>query len=685
MKTIFFKRIILFGLLVVVLGCISTQSPPVNEEQATETTIKTVSTLETIPEKQMVKANKLHWFIPDGMRADPGLMNIFNLARQGILPNIKKMMDQGAYGYSIPTFPSHTPTNFATLLTGTYPEIHGVADGPMHIEGYSLQKPSVGGFSSRARKIPAIWSLLEESGKDVVLLSMPGSTPPELENGITIRGRWGGWGADFHSLIFEKKDAEQRKKLARGSRLFYFGYELTKFIEYSNTSEWGIDIESNSPPLDLELQGHGQIIYAKIIDSTDDSIENYDQVLFSVDGTKIESTLKEGGWSDWIPATYKWNDNDVQSNVRLHVIKLEEDGFFTIRFVVDNLNKYDVKPSEVSDELHEEVGPMIDFVDNFPPQLMYYPEDKKTFLDEMHLSFDWHSSAIDGIYKLYNPDVFIHDIYSPNQMMTGRWWIGYIDPTSSRYNDVSEEQRKELMGEVLDMYKRLDEMVGKMMEKSDDKTVYVLSSDHGAVPVNKWVRLNNLFAEKGWLVYDINPDTGEPIINWEDTKVIYLKMDNVYIDPEGIGEKWMRSSGEEYEKLRDEVTLTLFELEDDNGVKPVRAAIKWEDSTEFLDLPQSRVGDLVIANKAGYGWNEEITADLKLFDVPLKTGYKQAIFSNETKGMWTPFIIVGPGVKKNFVIEEPIQMVDQMPTIMTILGEEIPEHVQGRVLEEILT
>ena len=66
------------------------------------------------------------------------------------------MMDQGSYGYSIPTFPSHTPTNFATLLTGTYPKTIGVADGPMHGEGRPLNKVAVGGFSSVAKKIDPI-------------------------------------------------------------------------------------------------------------------------------------------------------------------------------------------------------------------------------------------------------------------------------------------------------------------------------------------------------------------------------------------------------------------------------------------------------------------------------------------------------------------------------------------------
>ena len=35
-----------------------------------------------------------------------------------------------------------------------------------------------------------------------------------------------------------------------------------------------------------------------------------------------------------------------------------------------------------------------------------------------------------------------------------------------------------------------------------------------------------------------------------------------------------------------------------------------------MRLDPERIGDLVIANDAGYGWNEEMTADLKIFSDP---------------------------------------------------------------------
>jgi predicted AlkP superfamily phosphohydrolase/phosphomutase len=631
------------------------------------------------------KATKLVWIIPDGFRAEDDLFKVYEWAQEGKLPNIRKMMDNGAYGYCIPSFPSHTPTNFATLLTGAYPEVHGVADGPMRAEGYPLNKPAVAGFSSVAKKVPPIWVTLEKAGKKVALVSMPGSTPPELENGIVIRGRWSGWGADFHALNFERDDnGSGRIKLGRNSRLFFLGAELTRFIKAQPAANWSDAPESFSPGLQAAMNGYGSTVYAYIYDGSDDKKVNYDTILFSRNKKDILARLGQGQWSDWVPTTLKWTNVSVDSYVAINVIKLDDNGFFRVRFFYDNSNRFIVQPPEVAGELEQAIGPMVDFVDNFPPQLIYYPEDKDTFLTEAEMSFKWHKKAIPFILQKYKPDVLIHDIYTPNQMLTSRWWMGYVDPNSRRYNDVTEAERQELWSEVFSMYQKMDDLLGEVLKNVDNDTLVVFSSDHGVVPLDRYVRLNNLFAREGLLKFSINSTTGEPIVDWNKTKVIFIKMDSVYINPNGLAGNYKRASGEEYEQLRERVVKLLNELEDPaTGVRPAIAVVRWEDAPERLRLPQDRVGDLVVANEAGYGWSEDMSEDLKIFDVPLETGYKQAILAENITGMRTPFIVMGPGIKKGYKLPKPVNTVDQYPTIMRALGEESPGFVQGRVLDEI--
>jgi len=628
------------------------------------------------------KVAKLSWFIPDGLRADPQVFNIYQWAREGKLPNIKKMMEMGSYGYSIPVFPSHTPANFAALVTGMYPRTNGIPDGPMRIEGKSLEKPSVGGFSSAARKVPAIWGELGQD-RSVVLLSMPGSTPPELkQNAITIRGRWGGWGADLHSVIYEKMSIEQRTKLARNSRLFMQGMELTQYIDPNSALKWPSTTPKSKESF-LRFEFFNLPFYAKLQQKDNASGSKYDSIVISRDMEKVDASIKKGQWSKWIPVTVIWNDRKVKTNVKFNLIAIGPGDFFRIRLVADNLNDFIVDPSLASTEIESDIGPMVDFPDNFPSQLVYYPEDKKVFLDEANMSLKWHRDVVDSIYKRYKPDIFLHDIYTPNQMLTSRWWMGYIDPSSERYGDVSKLEREKLWLEVKDMYKGIDDIVGKTMQNADKDTVIVLSSDHGAIPLNKSVQLNNLFAKKGWITYDINPKTGEPVIDWEKSKVVFLKMSNIYINPRGLGPVYQRTSGEDYDELRAQVIRALEELRDEKGIAPLDAAVKWEDVDSVLKLPADRTGDLVVANKPGYGWSEDITANLQVFSIPLETGYKQAVFADNVQGLWAPFIIVGKGIKHNYQIKEPIRNVDQLPTIFRAMHIDLPQKVEGRTVNEI--
>lgn len=639
---------------------------------------------QSLLKKESAKATKLYWFIPDGMRAEEDLFTVYKWAREGKLPNIKKMMENGAYGYSIPDFPSHTPTNFASLLTGSHPVVHGVADGPMHIEGFPLDKPSVAGFSSTAKKVSPIWKVMEDAGKKVALLSIPGSTPPELKNGITIRGRWGGWGEDTHAVIFEPKEMlSERKSQGRGFRLFYLGQPLTRFIDKTLAGTWKNAPSSFSSPYEIELLSYGKKFYAYIYDSSDDKTTNFDSVIISEDKKTILTTLKEGLWSDWYKTrlTTTKESKPFASDVKFKVIKLSDSGVFRIRLLFNNVNEFIADPSNIASELTEGIGPMVDFVDNWPPQLIYEEEDKQTFLEEVDMSLDWHKKAVSFIYQKYNPDVFIQDTYTPNQMLESRWWHRYVD---KKNKDYSPELSESAMQDLLKMYKGLDAILGEAIKNADKNTLIVLSSDHGIAGLHKQVRLNNLFAKKGWFKFKIDPTTGEPIIDWENTKAVFLKMAHVYVNPEGLGGNWKRGSGPEYEKLRDEVIKALEEeLTDTDGTKALVNAIKWEDAPKFFELPTDRVGDIVLEVKKGYQWLEEPDESLQIFTKPLTSGYKQA---NNPKDpdMWTPFVIMGPGVKRGYKLEKAISHVDQMPTFLKLMGIRIPQYVQGRVLTEII-
>ncbi len=646
---------------------------------------------------------KLYWFIPDGLRNDPDIFTVYKWAQEGKLPNIKKMMDKGSYGYSIPDFPSHTPTNFSTLLTGDHPNTHGISDGAIRVEGYPLNVSAISGFKANSKWTDAAWTIFEKNKLKTFLLSIPGSTPPEMSKGWTVRGRWGGWGADFYAINFQdNSDINDNQLTNKNNRLFKNGPELTEVTNSYPQKTQIENLKSFSPVKEISLDAWDNNALGFITDSTDDNKINYDTLSISFDKKQIAVSLKADQWSDWTPIKLKWRTRDdfnlytpqktelekeyatidINTNVKIKLIRLTEDGKFRIRFLYSILNNTLTSPANLADDLNKNVGPMVDFADNFPPQLVYYPEDKQTFLDEANMSLDWHKKAASYIIDKYKPEVFIQDTYTSNQMLTSKWWTGYLDPASQRYKDITDADREKLWNEVKYMYQKLDAVIGEAMSKADDKTTIVFSSDHGVAALNKEVYLNNLFAQKGWLTIKYDEKNKIYDIDWDKTKVAFLENTNIYINPKGLGGNWKRASGDDYEALRNEVIKTLTELNDNNNF-PLDKYAKWEDSETVFGLPKSQSGDIVLANKIGYQWTEEVTKNGELFKTPLKSGYKQGIMAKDQKALWTSFVIMGPNIKNNYEIKNPISNADQLPTILKSIGIKSNDKFDGKVIEEI--
>ncbi len=637
-----------------------------------------------LPQKAYV-SERLYWFIPCGLRAEPFDFDLFKFAEEGKYPNIKKMMESGSYGYSIPTYPGHTPTNFATLLTGTYPEIHGIVDGPMRLEGHPLAKPSLSGFSSTAKNAPPIWRILESAGKKVALVSIPGSTPPELNAGITIRGRWGNWGADFIALNFESVlDDSQGINGRRDKKLFYFGPQLTFYNKLTKPQGWENSPKSFSEPWEMEMEGHGAKVYAYIYDPSADKIANYSKIQFSLDKkTPLCALSSSNEWSSWLPITLNWKGVPMDTQMKICLIKMDPNGFVKVRLVYNTLNRTIMEPGSLADDINAKVGPMIDFPDNWPAQLNIYPEEKAVFMTEAMLSLDWHKKIIQYLYQYHSPDVIIHNTYVPNQMLESRWWLRYLDRKSSDYNRVSEQERQEVWKDVHKVFKELDTMLGEAMKDAEKDAIIVLSSDHGAVPIKKYVLINNLFKKNGLLDFDLDEKIKEPKINWVKTRAVHLQMHGVYLGSQGLEGNWVRGSDASYLDLRAGVLKMLKEFKDSDGISPFDDVIENENSKK-LRLLKDRTADLILVMKPGYALSEEMSGDLKLFKEPIQSGYKQALVADNNYQLWTPFIIMGPGVKKGHRIKNPIHHVDQAPTLLKLMNVSAPKQMQGEVVNEIL-
>ncbi len=105
-------------------------------------------------------------------------------SQSGDLPHLAKLIERGGFGVLRSTIPVHSPTAWASFLTGMNPGKHGVFDFVRREEGsYQLRV-------IRADQImgASLWHLLSEQGRSVGVMNVPMTYPPEPVNGFLLSG-----------------------------------------------------------------------------------------------------------------------------------------------------------------------------------------------------------------------------------------------------------------------------------------------------------------------------------------------------------------------------------------------------------------------------------------------------------------------------------------------------------------
>lgn len=300
----------------------------------------------------------------------------------------------------------------------------------------------------------------------------------------------------------------------------------------------------------------------------------------------------------------------------------------------------------------------------------------------------------------------------------------YQDPTHPLYNEREAAQ----WGSVInDCFAYLDAFNARILEKfTDEQTTVIVLSDHGFGPLTHAVYLNQYFAQRGILAYkqqsgsalssalrtgvkrlnnpligavkskafqllpslksDLHYSMAYGTMDWARTKAYAVgTMGNVYLnvrgrEPEGYVERG------DYEAVRDEVIDAMHELCDPETQNPIfdfvyrreeiyrgGALEEAPDVVGLIDGPY---------HVAAVDWRG---ANGKPKRIVEKVG-TQLLFASDTSGqhrMDGILIANGAGISPNPSISPSPDLIDLAPTILQLLGEAIPEDMDGGIISEL--
>ncbi|MFN2186933.1 MAG: alkaline phosphatase family protein [Anaerolineae bacterium] len=219
-----------------------------------------------------------------------------------------------------------------------------------------------------------------------------------------------------------------------------------------------------------------------------------------------------------------------------------------------------------------------------------------------------------------------------------------------------------------DVYRRIDDMLGRLAARLDEHTTLLWMADHGFCSIKKEVYVNRWLMDQGWLTLrNVPPDRKKGLDEIDPASVAYsLDPGRVVIRLRGREKEGAVAPGAEYESLRDEIAAAALGLRDPESDEPIfQAAFKREELYHGPYLEQA--ADLILAPYDGYD--------------PKGPLYKETLTykGDELVGMHTfddAMLYVGGRA----VPQTRFSVVNVMPTILDLMEVPQPPGLDGASL-----
>lgn len=608
----------------------------------------------------------------DGL--DPDLAERF--MKEGKLPNFSKLKTAGTFKRLKTTFPSISPVAWSTFQTGVNPGRHNIFDfltrdkktylpvlSSAYIGGTKrtlklgnyiipIGKPDI----RLLRKSQPFWKILGKQGIFSTVLRVPITFPPERFDGLLLSGMC------VPDL--------------RGTQDMFTFYTTAQPENDKHTGGVKINVKKENNEIHSSLIGPGNPIKKNGGELKLPFVIKFNQnrIFLEINKKKIE--LFEKKYSEWIEVTFKAGLGVKVSGIcRFLVVGTSLE--FELYVTPININP-------------EKAALPISSPKNYATYLaklqgsyatLGLAEDtwalNERFLDEDHFlkqCYDIHEEREKMFFSALDKTdrgllVCVFDTTDRIQ----HTFLRFLDPEhpaiqgmNGAYNHVIEE-----------LYVKMDALIGRVMEKIDDKTYLIVMSDHGFKQFKRGVNLNTWLLENGYLNLKDGHDGSSDWfsdVDWSSTKAYAHGLAGIYLNIKGRESQGIVNPGAETNALKKELIEKLSGFKDEE--KNTIAINEVFDTHKVLEGPYvSNALDLIVGYNEGYraSWNS-VTGKIN-----------EKIISDNTKSWGSDHCLdprIVPGVffcNQKLEMEDPA-IVDIAPTVLSLFGIDSPKYMEGKNL-----
>lgn len=607
----------------------------------------------------------------DGM--DPQLLKRF--IADGKMPNFARLAQQGSFTTLTTSIPPQSPVAWSNLITGMNAGGHGLFDfihrdpktmslyfsasrveGPKHsVTIGSWVIPLGGGSADQLRQGTAFWQILDKHGVPNSVYRIPSNFPPVAAKGQTLAGMGTpDLRGTYGTFSFYTDDPTAMTGTVEGGQIIPVQVDGSRvkanLIGPDNsfrkksppaTEPFTVDVDPLEPVARIAVQDH-------------------------------EFVLREGEWSDWVPVEFQLIPffGNVKGMCRFFLKQAHP----RFQLYVSPMNIDPAAPalpistpSSYSRDLEEEIGEYYTqgIAEDTKARSAAVLDDKE-FLEQSRAVLSDHRRAFDAEFPKFHQGMFFFYFSSLDLNSHMMWRL--MDPKHPEYDAGLAAQ----YGSAIEwFYQQIDQVLGEVLPKLDDRTTLLVLSDHGFAPYYRSFNLNTWLQSNGYLRLKDGANSDDPMANidWAHTRAYGIGLNGLYINLRGRERDGVVQSGAEANGLVRELKDKLLSVKDpQNGQSPIT---RMDVAAEAYQGPYALTGpDLVVGYNRGYrsGWQTilgSVPADVfedntnpwsgdHCMDYTLVPG---VLLSNRKIAAEAPALTdIAPTVLAQFGIQKPKQM-----------------------------
>jgi predicted AlkP superfamily phosphohydrolase/phosphomutase len=614
---------------------------------------------------------------------DPKLTDRF--LAEGKLPNFRKLAEQGCYHRLRTTFPSLSPVAWSSYSTGTNPAKHNIFDfldrdrrtylpllsstrigsvdrflklGKWRIP---LQRPEL----RLLRKSKPFWTILGEHKIWSTVLRVPITFPPDRFYGAELSAMCVPdlLGTQGTFLLFTTRPADEKFKegglrmpLAHDGNGTYTGTVQgpgNTFLEGEPAMEIPLTVEVD--------RGAGTARVAL--------------------GEDVHE-LQLGRLSDWVPLRFPAAPMvNADGLCRLQITEMDEhlSLYMTpISFDPENPAMPVSHPSYYATYLAKKIGSFTTLgLAEDTWALNEKVIDDGTFLK---LSYDIDDERQEMFFNALDQLRFgtLSCVFDGTDRIQHMFWR-YLEDGHPAARGVENPEHKDAIEEL---YKRNDDLVGRVMARTREGDVVMVISDHGFDSFRRGVNLNAWLLAEGYLHLKEGTDGSTEWlrdVDWSRTKAYVLGLSGMYLNLEGREEHGIVQPGGEAAAVKAEIIAKLRgHVDEERGEVGINEVF---DTRSIYTGPYlGNAPDFIIGYNAGYRTSWDCASGMVSGPV-----YEDNVKAWSGDHCIDPRIVPGVLFCNHPIDDDDPALIDIAPTALELFGVKPPAHMDGKSLFDAST